>query len=376
MIVAHPPSFKACGDPCRLFLRRSPFPPPNHPSQSTGPSLVADNMADKPLNLTIFLRPFTAKEPLAFGPLSLVFQILSLSPELASSLTVTYEDGLSGRGKELACTLQQDGSSQSTSDSLGIVKTLSSAFAATGVAGKDSEESDKIDVLLSLTPPLLDPTTGKDMAAVSQIADRLDAHLTLRSFLVDYHLTAADLGVWGALRNSNPLVPILRRGQHPHLARWYSFIESSDPVQKTLTAFQEEAKNLLKGKKRAGAASSSFDEGLPNAIKGKVVTRFPPEPSGYLHIGHCKAAILNQHYAKTYEGKFLVRFDDTNPSKEKVCSCLWCASAGDQNAHGVGHHRKSSKMRSCRTSRCWASGVTPCRTLQTISTNCTSMPVR
>ncbi|CCM00500.1 uncharacterized protein FIBRA_02534 [Fibroporia radiculosa] len=174
-----------------------------------------------------------------------------------------------------------------------------------------SDDSAKTQAYFALAKTLPTVTAFPEIVAA---LDSLDDHLAFRTFLVGHDISGADWIVWGALKGSVKIVGLLKNNKHPHLLRWYSHLESLETTQLALASLSE-AKS---SKARSNKTAASFALGLQNAVDGQVVTRFPPEPSGYLHIGHAKAAMLNQYFARMYHGKLLIRFDDTNPTKERT----------------------------------------------------------
>ena len=156
------------------------------------------------------------------------------------------------------------------------------------------------------------------------LAMTLHHNLTNRTYLVGHSITMADLAVFAAAGFPT---------QHADLEKVLSLLPHNATVAKRYVRMLASHPALQQATQLAvGVVSNAeaiFDPSqtleplvkgmntLEGATPGRVVTRFPPEPSGYLHIGHSKAALLNDYYAKRYKGRLLLRFDDTNPSKEK-----------------------------------------------------------
>lgn len=145
----------------------------------------------------------------------------------------------------------------------------------------------------------------------------VDEKLSAQSHLVSQAISLADIVVFGVLKSNPVALSILKKNACPNVSKWYQLIAEDEKIKSILQSLVKEINNSRITKKKEGH-KANFEINLPEAKMGEVVTRFPPEPSGYLHIGHVKAAILNEYFAHAYKGKMIIRFDDTNPTKERV----------------------------------------------------------
>ncbi|KAI0977807.1 hypothetical protein GJ496_007971 [Pomphorhynchus laevis] len=145
-----------------------------------------------------------------------------------------------------------------------------------------------------------------------------DALLQNTNFLVGYEESFADVIFW--LNSKDVKLDSLIENQSlccltRHLNVMDSLLKKIDIKSSNVVAMD---KSNIEQTIADGYKSESKFVDLPGAEVGNLVVRFPPEASGYLHIGHVKAALLNQFYKEAFEGKLILRYDDTNPAKESL----------------------------------------------------------
>ena len=144
---------------------------------------------------------------------------------------------------------------------------------------------------------------------------KLSEIIILRNAL-DYNGKARIDSVISKLLGSKPEIKSQIKNIMPKVKEILEHINSL-PIDEQRDLFRSKCPQGLEQKK----VIEKNESHLPPLIKaelGKVITRFPPEPNGYPHIGHAKAAVIDEEYSKMYSGKLILRFDDTNPLNEKI----------------------------------------------------------
>ena len=159
-------------------------------------------------------------------------------------------------------------------------------------------------------------------AGVNELIQSIDRALEANSsmYLTGPKITLADMAAFGALHADNIKAhpSAVDASSFPAgVQRWFKLIDSNPATLRARHLLCAVDGTTEFPAKEVLDPLVSGCHMLEGAVPFEVTTRFPPEPSGYLHIGHAKAVLLNDYYARRYKGKLIVRFDDTNPSKEK-----------------------------------------------------------
>ncbi|XP_042645583.1 bifunctional glutamate/proline--tRNA ligase isoform X6 [Tyto alba] len=234
------------------------------------------------------------------------------SPPLGALLTVEHvKNDVEISVEEGKETILRVSEHVSFTDVNSIARYLARVAGSAGLYGSNLLEHTEVDHWLEFSATKLS-TASQFLSAVQE----LNHCLSLRTYLVGNSLSLADLCVWAVLKDNNIWQEQIQQNKAPvHAKRWYGFLEVQRAFQSVGAKWASGTPNVKMATEKK-ADVGKFVE-LPGAEMGKVIVRFPPEASGYLHIGHAKAALLNQHYQVNFKGKLIMRFDDTNPEKEK-----------------------------------------------------------
>ncbi|KAL8612842.1 hypothetical protein ACOMHN_038097 [Nucella lapillus] len=246
--------------------------------------------------------------------MALSVSISQQKPVVAAALTAEF---LKSSGNGVTWTFGQDNALAVDKEtvfttSAAISRYLARSFPAAKLQGESVLEKTEVDHWLSFAQGQL--SCASQFTTALQY---LDTVLKPATFLVGHSLTLADFAVWEALQGSAQWHRSVKNSPPQNVQRYFTFLSAQPPFSSLLPSLpQPEVKDTPK----RGESAVKKEEGkfvdLPGAEMGKVVTRFPPEASGYLHIGHAKAALLNAYYRDEFKGTLIMRFDDTNPAKE------------------------------------------------------------
>ena len=246
---------------------------------------------------------------------------MALTTAILANSIVDYE--LISDHRRPGCALGLPSGNEVSGD-LAIARYIAKQSSSGTIMGGSDEDSAIIDQWVDYALQLNKFGLARRVLAVSKTLDPVLAGAT---YVVGYSLTLADVALFASLGFPCTLeamadVGSLLSGDSP-TKRWIEMMALNPAIREAAQLAVGIAKN----------AEASFETGseidelvsgmsyLEGATPGNTVTRFPPEPSGYLHVGHAKAVLLNDYYATRYKGRLVLRFDDTNPSKEKVS--LW-----------------------------------------------------